>query len=243
MRSQVQVLAGPPPSPQVKALSAASRERLLPAWAALGPRAHPHRPLRVRPPRGVRHHDHHSPWSPPSPDGRHAADAATSHRNLFPCPPQAASHRCSARRPGLPARSAGTRRRTQPGPGSPPTPTDQRDLAAPPASRLAGPSTEPLNGAAAHRDSTRSRGDGCPPQRPGPNATARYGRRRTRPDRRGGHQPAGHRMGGQQPAGHRMGGRTPEAGHRTGGQQTTGPPDTQTTTPGDRTPDGWKPHG
>jgi hypothetical protein len=119
------------------------------------------------------------------------------------------------------------RRRTQPGPGPPPTPTDQRDLGSTARVQAAGPSTEPLNGAAAHRDSTRSRGDGCPPHLPGPNATARHGRRQTHPDRRGGHQPAGRWPGGHQ-----------RAGHRTGGQQATGPPDTWTTNPGDRTPDG-----
>jgi hypothetical protein len=59
-----------------------------------------------------------------------------------------------------------------------------------------------------------------------------------RPDRRGGHQPAGHRTGGQQTAGRWTGGHQ-RAGHRTGGQQRAGPPDTRTTNPGDRTPDGW----
>jgi hypothetical protein len=87
-------------------------------------------------------------------------------------------------------------------------------------------------------------------------------RRRTGPDRRGGQQPAGHRTaghrtGGHQPAGrwtgghlraghrtgghlragHRTGGHL-RAGHRTGGQQMTGPPDTRTTNPGGRPPDG-----
>jgi hypothetical protein len=170
MKSEVQVLPGPPPSPQVKALSAASKPRALAASLGRAGAACPSSPASPgTPTRGVRHHDHHSPWSPPSPGGSHAAGAATSHRSLFPCPPSSRQ----PRRSGLPARAAGTRRRTQPGPGPPPTPTDQRDLAAPPASRLAGPSTEPLNGAAAHRDSARPVVTGCPPQRPGPNATAR----------------------------------------------------------------------
>jgi hypothetical protein len=38
MRSQVQVLAGPPLFSQLRALQPSSRSRLLPAWAAVGPR-------------------------------------------------------------------------------------------------------------------------------------------------------------------------------------------------------------
>jgi hypothetical protein len=45
-RSQVQTLSRPPAFSQVTALPVPCWERSLPAWAALGPRAHPHRPAR-----------------------------------------------------------------------------------------------------------------------------------------------------------------------------------------------------
>src|SRR4029453_9058257 len=73
MRSQVQVLAGPPPNPQVTALPAASQERPPSAWAAPGPPpsppGQPIGPLRPVHPDG-RRHNHHSPWSPTQPRGR-----------------------------------------------------------------------------------------------------------------------------------------------------------------------------
>jgi hypothetical protein len=220
MRSQVQVLAGPPPiTPGQSAVG--SKPRALAASLGRAGAACPSSPAPPgTPTRGVRHHDHHAPWSPPSPRRQPRGRCATSRRSLFPCPPSSRQPPV-LRTPAWPACSLiGHAPPCPTRPGSATNPTDQRDLAAPPASRLAGPSTEPVNGAAAHRDSTRSRGDGCPPQRPGPNATARYGRRRTRPDRRGGQQPAGHRTGGQQTAGRWTGGHQ-RAGHRTGGQQTT----------------------
>jgi hypothetical protein len=151
------------PSPQVRALSAASRERSLAAWAALGPHPHPrrqaYRPFRAVHP-GSRRHDHHPPWSPAQPRTTATQQGCGNSRcSLLPCHSAAASHGRSARRPGLPGRAAGTRGRRPPTtrPGSPPdTPTDRRaSSAASPASSPARPSTKPLNGTV-----------GCPPYRP-----------------------------------------------------------------------------
>jgi hypothetical protein len=232
MRSQVQVLAGPPAI--VAGHSAVGSGPGTPT-ASLG-RAGAARPSR-RP----------APWPLPGPSTGASGSTTTTHRGHTSN--QAGSHaagaatsRCSLLPPTAPAAAAGAPPAdpawSLSGQAPPPAPypaqvrhrhpTDQQATwAAPPASRPARPSTEPLHSAAAHRDSTRSRGDGCPPHRPGPNATARHGRRRTRPNPRGGRQPAGRWTGGPL-----------RAGPRTGGQQTTGPPDPQTTNPGERTPDG-----
>jgi hypothetical protein len=87
MRSQVQVLPGPPPiTPGQSAVG--SKPRALVASLGRAGAACPSSPVPPgTPTRGVGYHDHHSPWSPPSPDGSHAAGAATSHRSLYPCPP------------------------------------------------------------------------------------------------------------------------------------------------------------
>jgi hypothetical protein len=116
-------------SSQVTALPAASRERPLPAWAALGPHAHPHRPapwpLRAlhpgrqapRPPRTVVAH----PARGRQPRGR------CGHLALqpAPCPQRSRQRRRCARQLGLPGRSAVKRRRRRPPTprsGSPVTP-------------------------------------------------------------------------------------------------------------------------
>jgi hypothetical protein len=59
------------------------------------------------------------------------------------------------------------------------------------------------------------------------------GRHQTAGHRTDGHRTAGHRTAGHRTAGHRT------AGHRTGGQQPSDRRTLWTTTPGDRTPDGW----
>jgi hypothetical protein len=131
MRSQVQVLAGPPPIPPGH--SAVGRERGAPA-ASLGragaarpsPPASPSAlagpPTRAAGPTTTTHRGR-----PPSPDGSHAAAAAPSRWRLLPCPPCSRERRRSARWPGLPGRSAVTRRRPRPpGPGPPPILDDQR---------------------------------------------------------------------------------------------------------------------
>jgi hypothetical protein len=85
-------------------LPAASQARSLPAWAALGPRAHPRRhlpwPLRGHPP-GRQARRRPPRWSRPQPeDASHAAAAATSRCRLHPCPPRSRPRR-AGRTPGL----------------------------------------------------------------------------------------------------------------------------------------------
>jgi hypothetical protein len=252
MRSQVQVLAGPPPiTPGQSAVG--SRPRALAARLGRAGAACPSSPAPPgTPTRGVRHHDHHSPWSPPSPDGSHAAGAATSHRSLLPSPP-ASRQPPVLRTPAWPACSLSGHAPPYPTrPGSATNPTDHRDLAAPPVSRLAGPSTEPLNGAAAHRDSARPvvtgarRSDLGPTPPPGMGGdgrvradgadtsrldTARADSRRLdagRVDTRG---PDTGRVDSRRPDRRTPGRRTRGAGHRTAGNHTAEPPD-----PGRRTP-------
>jgi hypothetical protein len=175
MRSQVQVLAGPPAIPAghsaVSGEPGAPTASLGRAGAARPSRRHAHRPSRTRPPGAAgpmttTHRGRH-----PAQDGSHAAAAATSRWRLLPCPPRSRKRRRSLHRPGLPGRSAGQARPaavTPPGPGPPPTPLTNATWAASPASGPARPSIEPLQDAAAHRDSTRSCGNGCPPPAPGP---------------------------------------------------------------------------
>jgi hypothetical protein len=143
------------PSPQVTALSAASRERSLAAWAALGPHPHPrrqaHRPLRARPPGR----------QPPRPPRSVVAHPARGRQprgrcGLLPCPPRSP--------PATGAPHAGlTCPGGQPQARPPPAPDPARvrhrpprrpwvTSAASPASGPARPSTEPLDDAAAHRD-------------------------------------------------------------------------------------------
>src|SRR5215218_7131722 len=131
MRSQVQVLAGPPtivaahsaagtePGALAAGLGRAGAARSSPPAPPLAPPgpAHP----------AVRLGDDHPPWSrTPAEDGSHAAGAATSRGNLAPVPtaPPPATGAPSA---GLACRvaewaSTAAAARTQPGgPGPPPT--------------------------------------------------------------------------------------------------------------------------
>jgi hypothetical protein len=158
MRSQVQVLAGPPPIPAGH--SAAVSEPGTPA-ASLGRAgaAHPFPSAR--------------PSTLPGPSTRSSGATTTTHRGRPPSPGQQPRSRCGQlalqpapvptaqppatgvlRHPGLPGRSAVTRGRRRPD------------------TTPAGSATTPrLTDARARQPtatSTRSRGDGCPLHRPGP---------------------------------------------------------------------------
>jgi hypothetical protein len=201
MRSQVQVLAGPPPI--VAGQSTAGSEPGALA-AGLG-RAGAARPSPSAP-----------PLAPPGPPTRASASATTTHRGRAPsrgrqprggCRHLAAAcsraHRAaardgrSARRPGLPGRSAGKRGRRGPHPTR--RPGSATDLPLTNATWAASPAYRPSRP-----------GFPTPPPELG-------GDGRVRMD----------------------GGRHQTAGHRTGGQQTGDRRALWTTSPGDRTPDGW----
>jgi hypothetical protein len=168
MRSQVQVLAGPPTIPAGHSAAGREPEALAAGLGRAG----------AAPP---------SPASTATCLSGPATGAATSttttHRGRHPAPraatrqvrpPRAAA--CSRSRNAAAATGAphaglaclvvqpvkrGRRRPHPPGQAAnDPRPT--RDLGSVARPRPAGPSTEPPHGAAAHRDSTRSRGDGCP---------------------------------------------------------------------------------
>jgi hypothetical protein len=239
MRSQVQVLAGPPPIPAGH--SAAGSEPGAPA-VSLG------RVGAARPPPPAR------PSALPGPPTRAAGSTTTTHRgrppsprtaatrqarppcaaSLLPCP-RAASHRRSARWPGLPGRSAGTRGRphpTRPGRRRPPL-TNARPRHRRPRPGLLGRRPSRSTAQQPTGTSTRSCGDGCPAApawspTPPPGVG---GDGRVRTDG-GGHQPAGHRT-----AGHRMGW-TPESWTLDGWTPAVRTAEPRTTNPGDRTPDG-----
>jgi hypothetical protein len=139
-------------------LPAASWERSLPAWAALGPHAHPRRhlpwPHRGRPPGRQARPRPPTVVAPPSPRTAATRHAATSRCRLLPCPPR--------RRP---------RRRGPPqlgGPGRHRPPSDQRDCGsvAPRPGLL--DRRRAVDGPAATGASTRSGGQGPRPPRPGP---------------------------------------------------------------------------
>jgi hypothetical protein len=168
MRSQVQVLAGPPPIPAGHS-AATSQPRTL--AASLG-RAGAAPPIPAGTPSGwppcrAAAHDHHPPWSPTQPeDASHAAGAASSRRDLLPCPHRRRQPR-ALRTPAWPGRAAdtcGRRPPTTPGPGSAMgTPADRRATsAASPAPGLLSrrpsrPTVRPPQAA-----STGCGGDGCP---------------------------------------------------------------------------------
>jgi hypothetical protein len=252
MRSQVQVLAGPPPIP---AGHSAAGNRPGTAAAGLGragaapvPGRHPER-VAILP---GRRHDHHPPWSPPSP--RTAATRTVRPARAGACslptaqpPATDAPHADRACLGAQWARAAAAR--PQPGPGPPPTP---RLTTARPRRRRPPPGSSAVDQAARqrgrHRDRDRCRGDGCPAAS---TWSHRHRRRWEQTDATGqldgwtatgrtpdgwtvrvGHRKAGHR-GGQQPgwtpdgwtAAGRIAGpgrRTRVTGHRTG-----------------RTPAGW----
>ena len=200
MRSQVQVLAGPPAI--VAGHSAVGSEPGAPA-ASLGRAG----AARLSPPA--------RPLALPGPSTRAAGTTTTTHRGRPHPSPRAAATRplrppraaaCSrahsaavsdsaphAGQPCLvPQRSSAAAALTQPGPGPPPTPPTTRELGSLARVRPARPSTQPLHGVGAHRTSTRCCGEGCPLHRPGPQ---RHRPRWDEPDA------SGSTGGGQQPAG------------------------------------------
>ena len=230
MRSQVQVLAGPPP---IVAGQRAVGSELGALVGCLG-RAGAARPSAPA-----------SPSAPLGPSTRPSGSTTTTHRGRPPSPRAAATQPVRQLRgaagsraprsrqrwalrtpiwPGWPGSGQAAAARTQPGPGPPPTPLTTRDLGS--VARFRACSV--LDRAARRR--------GSPPgprpvpvvqvarrTGPVPTATACRGTRRTRPDGWGGRQ---------------------TAGRWTGGQQTAGPPDPgrRTKVSGERTgwtPDGW----
>jgi hypothetical protein len=205
MRSQVQVLAGPPPIPAGHSAAGSEPGTLAAGLGRAGAArpSPPARPSALRAHPGGRPHDYHPPWSPPrrQPRGR------CSH--LAPQPHPVPSRRRQPRTLRTPAWPAYSRSGHAPAPYQPGRvrhrwPADHRvGSAAPPASRPPRPSTEPLDGAAAHRDLDRFPWWRVPAAPTLAHAAARYGRRRTRSGQRGGHQPAGRWTGGHQRAGHR----------------------------------------
>jgi hypothetical protein len=249
MRSQVQVLAGPPtitagysavggkPGALAASLGRAGAARPSPPAR---PSALPAPPIRAAGPTTTTHRGRH-----PAQDGSYAAAAAPSRWRLVPCPPPSRKRRRSARRPGLPGRSAGHARPpavTPPGPGSPPTPLTTRSRQHRPRPGLLG-----VHRAAPRRGSPPGLdpfcGDGCPPARPGPHRRLRWDEMdasgRTEADSsRLDTGRAGHRTGwtpdGLDTDGWTPDSRTPDGldtgctGHQTAGHWTAGPPDRTT---------------
>ena len=233
MRSQVQVLAGPPtilaghsaagrePGALAATLGRAGAARPSPPASPSGPPGPPSRAAGLT---TTTHRGRH-----PGPDGSHAAGASTSRRSLILClaPP-----------PATRAPNAGLACLSLSGHAPPPYPTGARVRHRRPADQHASRQHRSRPGLLGRRPnrSTARQPTGTRPVAVvtgarrtdlGPMPPPGRGGDGTHPDRRGGHQPAGRWPGGHQ-----------RAGHRTGGQQATGPPDTWTTNPGDRTPDG-----
>jgi len=158
MRSQVQVLAGPPPI--VTGQSAAGSE---PGTLAVGlGRAGAARPSPPAP-----------PLAPPGPPTRPSGSATTTHRGRAPSPMTAATRRLPRPAPNPAAR---VRHRT---------PTDQRDVGS--LARVLASATvdRAVDGSAATGASTGSGGHGRPATSTWSPRHRLSGRRRTRPDRRG----------------------------------------------------------
>src|SRR5215218_3884724 len=149
MRSQVQVLAGPPP---IVAGHSAAGSELGALVAGLGragaARPSPPAPLRVRPPSRQARRRPHSVVKHPAEDASHAAAAVTSRCSL-PLVPTAQPPATGAPHAGLAClvaqrASAAAAARTQlGGPGPPPTPLTNATSPASPASRPPRPSVEP----------------------------------------------------------------------------------------------------
>jgi hypothetical protein len=214
MRSQVQVLAGPP---AIGAAQSAVGSKAGTLAASLGRpgAACPSLPASPSPPSGPVHaagrrHDNHAPWSTTHPeDGSLAAGAATSPCGLLPClaPPPVTGARPP--RPGLPGRpaSSAAAARTRPGPGPPPTARRPCMTSAP--SPVSGPA-RPSTRAAGRRGSPPGPGPvpvvgGAVPPRPVSKRHRLLGDQTDASGRTGGgHQPAGHRRGGHQRAGRRI---------------------------------------
>jgi hypothetical protein len=213
MRSQVQVLAGPPPivagQSAPNSLPAASAAGLGRAGAARPSRRHLQWPRRGRPPGRQARRRPPTVVAHPAEDGPRGG---CRHLALQPAPvPHRAAARDSrsARRPGLPGRSVVKRGRGGPAPTRRPGTANHLPLANPtsaalPASRPPRPSLEPSTAGShrglhpfrwsrapghldlgPHRHRLRMGGDGC-----------------VRTDG-GRHQTAGHRTGGHRTAGHR----------------------------------------
>jgi hypothetical protein len=243
MRSQVQVLAGPPPIPAGH--SAVGSEPGAPA-ASLG-RAGAAPPIPAGTPsalpgpstraaastttthRGRHHHE----------DGSHAAGAATSRCGLLPCLAQPPATGRSARRPGLPGRPGSSAAAACTRPGR----VRQRQPRRP----CATPTRQPIG------TSTRSRGAGCLAASACPRTPRLMGTRRTRPDGRGGHQTAGHQTPDVGQVDSRWSDRripddeprrldTGRAGHRTGRPPDGRTPDGADSQAPDDGPDRWTPH-
>jgi hypothetical protein len=255
MRSQVQVLAGPPPIVAGQSVAGGEPGALAAGLGRTG--AAPSIPAGTSPgPSGAAHPavslgDDHPAWSSTQPeDGSHAAAAATSRCSLplVPTAQPPATGR-SGRRPGLPGRSAGKRGRRGPHPtrrpGSATDPPDQPDVGS--VARVPGSATvdRAVDGPAATGASTRPGGQGrpatstwSPPPPPEWEETDASG------PTKGRHQTAGHRTGGHRTAGRwtvdssrptaEPSGRRPQVtGHRTAGSRTpeTGWVDTACWTP------------
>ena len=233
MRSQVQVLAGPPLFSQLRGLRRLGRWCSLPSWAAPGPRAlrtvEPGTSRSGRPGAQVDHNGNRS-WSPPvqprswSPDvGKHgpddlrshAADGAHSARDAVPRPTAIlARNRCVPGRPGG---------RTGPAARAPPTMTPRFSSTSPLAQHgLRRPCGPALARAAARavrgyrRAARPSWPCGHRPRRRVPRSrpvrTPRTPTRdagRPHPDI--GHSDLGHRTRGHRTRGHRT--LTPDTGH------------------------------
>jgi hypothetical protein len=175
-------------------LPAASQARSLPAWAALGPRAHPRRhlpwPLRGHPP-GRQARRRPPRWSRPQPeDASHAAAAATSRCRLHPCPPRSRPRRALPT-PGLAwlvaqrARAAAAARTPTRRTGSA-TDLPRTYATSGSGARVSASATvaRAVDGPAATGASTGSGGQGRPATSTRSPPPPPEGRRRTRPDRR-----------------------------------------------------------
>jgi hypothetical protein len=207
MRSQVQVLAGPPAI--VAGQSAVgSKPGALAGCLGRAGAARPSPPASPSAPPGP------STWAPGASitthSGRPPIPGTAASRPVQPPPVPSRSRRRRALRtpPGLPGRPASSTAaaHARPGPGPPPTapPTtgDLGGVARGRACSAVGPSrstTRQPTGTWA-----RSRGAGCLAASACPQCHRLMGTRRTRPDGRGRPQTAGHRTGGHQTAGRQI---------------------------------------
>jgi hypothetical protein len=252
MRSQVQVLAGPPSNPAGQSAAGSGLGALAAGLGRAGA-ARPSPPAR--------------PVAPSGPPTRPSGSATTTHRGRAPnprtaatprvqppraavcpsCPPRSRPRR-ALRTPAWPAWSlSGHARPARPAPNPAARvrhrpPTDQRDVGSVARGPASSTVDRAVDGPAATGASTRSGSQGRPASSTWSprHRLSMGGDGRVRTDR-GRHQMAGHRTGGQQTAG-RVDGRRPTAGPagrpaQVTGHRTAGQPD-----PGHPKPDGWTPH-
>jgi hypothetical protein len=220
---------------------------LRPAWAALGPHAHPRRHA-DRPPgpvhTGGRRHDHHVEWSPHPSRGRQPRGRCGNLALRPPPVPTAQPPETGARHAGLAC--PGGQRQAGPLPAPDPArvrhrqPADMRDLGGVARVR-AGSAVDPSRWTTRQPTGTWARSvvRVAVPHRPVPQTPPpdRGADGRVRTDG-GGHRTAGHRTAGHQTAGRQI----PKARSRTtnpGGRTPDGP-DSQAPDDGDRGP-GWPP--